>query len=295
MTGTNDYPWPAWWCVFLATTGLVSVVEAGAIYYPVEEGLVFHYEDTVNVSYATDYNKPTLWFCWRNSTGLQRFQQLASSLFLMQSSDQCTDNEYSYVAYDDLTPKNGSYLVTIDREITADDCWFNVFQGSGDPGINSVTFSVSPSERSHSTTLGLESEPTTAISSTATAHAEATSAVKTSSTPTPTSAGAEDDDDSSSGGLSTGAKAGIGVGAALAALGILALAVFFWRRRGRASDTGGSGGDGIGSNGGGLHERSGLVQSWDPATTHTQVGVIPKAELEAAPQQQRQPPVEMPA
>ena len=65
-------------------------------------------------------------------------------------------------------------------------------------------------------------------------------------------------------------------------------------RRG-ATGTGGSGGDGSGVNGGGFQDRSGLVQNWDPATTHTQVGVIPKAELEATPQHQRQPPVEMPA
>jgi hypothetical protein len=121
-----------------------------------------------------------------------------------------------------VTPYNGSQLVDLIWQGIAT-CNFDLRpNASAGYGANSPSFTVLPTARAVSTTVGL---PTATSTSTTTSSA--------SSTPTATASNTGTAVPFTKSGLSSGAKAGIGVGVAIGVIGLLAagIAFFFLRRR----------------------------------------------------------------
>ncbi|KAH9889591.1 hypothetical protein F4778DRAFT_381557 [Xylariomycetidae sp. FL2044] len=188
----------------------VAVDDYGVRWRYPTEGSTFFYEDTVNVTYTSPFEKPLLYtFC------------------------TSTDGKVIQRKKGEVTPYNGTAPILLDWPEDGEPCWFNLrpnaTQGTGS---NSPTIGYVLQHRDEA--AGSTSSSITWISSSTNTVTEATSTssptVNTFSTSiplytsTPTAAAASS--------WSTGAQAGLGVGVGLVGVGPGGFAaIFFFRRR----------------------------------------------------------------
>ncbi|KAK5993699.1 hypothetical protein PT974_07135 [Cladobotryum mycophilum] len=184
--------------------------------FPVQKGLLFYEQDTVNVSYTSNISNASLWtFCWEGNN-----HNTLATLKMIQKAQ----------------PFNGSELIQVNFNINSDECWFNLRDNNtqGSEGVNNVPFSLTSNQRSQ-TTIRLTGPATTSAASTL-GHSPTASATTTTGKNSLKTSHSGDGDGAGAGGLSAGAKAGIGVGVSLGAIGAaaaLAGAVLLARRRWR--------------------------------------------------------------
>ncbi|KAH7035843.1 uncharacterized protein B0I36DRAFT_97279 [Microdochium trichocladiopsis] len=172
-------------------------------------GKTFHYLDTLEVAWISNYTAPTLWLFCRKK-----------------------DDDTIFTHYRELAPGgNATREVTLQFK-DMDHCWLNLRSEGEKWGINGVGWQFDNSARGQ-TTIGLGSSSSTSsaavpsqTSSSQTPSVTATSPTGSSAPPPPSSPTGIPDDS-----LSTGAKAGIGAGAAAAGLIIIAALIFFFMRR----------------------------------------------------------------
>ncbi|KEY73257.1 hypothetical protein S7711_01378 [Stachybotrys chartarum IBT 7711] len=210
------------WAVSLAATLLLQPAlaqddgdtEQGARFtYPTESDLIFHEQDTVRVSWESEYSSSALWtFC--REAGDDGENVLRTKNIIEQAQGM-----------------NGSERIVINFSTTANDCWFNLRDNNSDRGINSVGFSVSAERGDEEREWQLDSESQTTTSAPPSSATETTSTTDESSE---TEGESQNNGESGGGGggLSTGAIAGIAVGVVVMVLGVIgALAFFLWRKR----------------------------------------------------------------
>ncbi|KAL2211601.1 hypothetical protein CC79DRAFT_1392891 [Sarocladium strictum] len=218
--------------------------------YPSREGMQFFSQDTVNVSYHSDYENPTLYF-W--------------------CTIGKTNNQLGKL--EDFPSDSGWYFVRMPSGVDSDNCWFNLKAAEGE--IKSVSFGLSSSEPTNAV-VGPEAVESTASSSVEASETEAptTSTRQTAPSTTPSNTSQtslipeeeeEDGDleDQEPKALSTGVKVGIAASISLGVIGIAVLATIFanLRKRKRANST-----EGVGSHQGSIHMIQGHQMAVHPGT-----------------------------
>ncbi|KXJ89003.1 hypothetical protein Micbo1qcDRAFT_177492 [Microdochium bolleyi] len=180
-----------------------------------EEGATFHFGDTLQVSWISNYTEPTLWlFCRRPNDNTPRAQW----------------NER-------VAEFNGTQAIKLSFKGMAG-CWLNLKGKDEKTSINSINWRYDNNERGQ-TTIGPTSTsagPSQTSGSSASPTADLASTTTTPSPQAPNSSPSPSD--SAETGLSTGVKAGIGAGAGLAGLAIIAAIIFLLVRRRRRADRG---------------------------------------------------------
>ncbi|KAH8900761.1 hypothetical protein GQ53DRAFT_757733 [Thozetella sp. PMI_491] len=107
--------------------------DANQILYPDVADLTFHYLDTVNVAYSTDYAEPWLYlWCWDQNNARQQIV---------------------YYSPSELTGKTSlAVQLTSNTEFTGSPCWFNLasaqIAGDEEVGVKSVEFNYVKEEGS---------------------------------------------------------------------------------------------------------------------------------------------------
>ncbi|KUJ11606.1 uncharacterized protein LY89DRAFT_228276 [Mollisia scopiformis] len=180
-------------CTFLSL--MVSADYHGVTFLFPIDGLTLSHDDTVNVTYTSDFPVPLLYTFCRNST----------------------DNNLITEVRESVPGFNGSELVQLKWPNISSCYWDLRPNTSYGYGANSPSINVLATSRPEPSTVGLAQVTATGAAETGSASSDGTP----SSTPS----------SSSSSGLSTGAKAGIGVGVALGVIIIAAVAGFFFLRR----------------------------------------------------------------
>ncbi|KAJ1327004.1 cell wall integrity and stress response component [Microdochium nivale] len=180
----------------------------------VDNSLTFHYLDTIEVSWVSNYTEPKLWLFCRRPNDSEPRSQLTKS----------------------VAEFNGTQGIKLDFQGMSG-CWFNLRSKDEKLGINGINWKYDNTEGDQAT-LGLSASSAapsqTASSPTSSTITRATTTATGTTTPLPSGA-PPPSADSAAEGLSTGTKAGIGAGAAVAGLAIIgALAFCLTRRRRRA-------------------------------------------------------------
>ncbi|KAH8803495.1 hypothetical protein F5884DRAFT_805704 [Xylogone sp. PMI_703] len=189
---------------------LVSADDHGVTFLFPTSGLTLSLNDTVNVTYTSNFSVPLLFTFCANTTGENLKQQRVEN----------------------VEPFNGSQLVQLQWEQPI--CWFDLRPNSSAGfGANSPAVTILPTPRARPSTVGLpQSIPSSSTPPSPPASSSPSSTPSSSPSTTATSS------NQSSSGLSSGAKAGIGVGVALGVVLVgAAIFGFFFLRRRKASNS----------------------------------------------------------